>query len=122
MIRNAFSGCLSILFHNHLVIDSSSQVSGCSIAPPGTADIIELLGAVKGMVENAHALIETVGDMDLDRLGEICGLTTAQAAAFNSLVTLAHDATHVVNRALIGLREVLECETFNPIYQVSVVI
>lgn len=95
-------------------------VSGCSIAPPGTSDIMDLVGAVKGMVDNAHALIETVGDMNLDRLGETCGLTAAQAAAFNSLVTLAHDATHVVNRSMIGLREVLECETFNPIYQTFV--
>lgn len=74
-------------------------------APPGTADIIDLVAAVKAMVENAHTLIETVGDMSLDGLEEVCGLTAAQAAAFRDLVTLAHDATHVVNRAIIGLSE-----------------
>jgi len=30
--------------------------------------------------------------------------------------SLSHEATHVLNRAIVGLRKVLACETFNPIY------
>merc|ERR1711862_410861 len=68
------------------------------------------------MVNNAHSLVELVGDMDVESLGQVCGITTAQAAALESLIALAHDATHVVNRAIIGLGEVLDCGTFSPIY------
>ena len=30
--------------------------------------------------------------------------------------SLSREATHVLNRAIVGLRKVLACETFNPIY------
>jgi len=91
-------------------------VSGCSVKPPGAVAITNLVSMANMMVNDAHSLVELVGDMDVERLGQICGITTVQATALESLITLAHGATHVVNRAIVGLGEVLDCGTFNPIY------
>ena len=64
----------------------------------------------------AHDLTDQLGDMSVARLSVVWGLTEAQADAFIQLVTLAHDITHVLNRSIIGLRDILACETINPIY------
>lgn len=77
---------------------------------------MDIAGQVKLVVTNVHALTEILGGQTADQIALICGLTTAQAAALQSLIVLMHDITHVLNNAVVGLREVLSCETFNPIY------
>merc|ERR1712176_1472729 len=91
-------------------------ISGYSAAVPGMDQIMNLAVTSKLMVYNAHSLVELVGDMDVMQLGRTCGITTDMATALGVFVALAHDTTHAVNRGIVGLREVLDCGTFNPIY------
>ena len=54
--------------------------------------------------------------LSLPALESECGLDSAGASALQGGAELMHEATHAVNRAMIGVRTVLECKTFNPIY------
>mmetsp|Transcript_27906 Transcript_27906/g.48248 ORF Transcript_27906/g.48248 Transcript_27906/m.48248 type:complete len:202 (-) Transcript_27906:86-691(-) len=91
-------------------------VSGCTIKPQGAEDMIEIAAQVKVVVFHAHDLTELLGGMSIDRISLICGLSTEEATALSTIIEFSHQATHLLNRAMVGLREVLACETFNPIY------
>lgn len=91
-------------------------VSGCTIIPAGEEDIIAIANQLKLVTTHAHGLVSLLGELPIERIRVICGLTIEQAAALKSVVNLGHDSTHVLNRAVVGLRDVLSCETFNPIY------
>jgi len=63
-----------------------------------------------------HALTELLGQLPIDNIATICGLGTQEVEALSALIAILHDTSHALNRGVVGLREVLACETFNPIY------
>lgn len=91
-------------------------VSGCTIEPAGAEDIVAIASQAQLAVGHAHSLFELLGNLTVESVQEICGLSTQEATAVQNLVIFAHDSTHVLNRAVVGLRDVLSCATFNPIY------
>ncbi|KAL7551454.1 hypothetical protein ACHAWF_014641 [Thalassiosira exigua] len=91
-------------------------VSGCTIPPPGQEEIAELIGQMRLVMTFLHELTELTGELSAASIAAICGLSNAEANAVKALISIAHEAIHVINRAVVGLREVLSCETFNPIY------
>lgn len=91
-------------------------ISGCTITPAGDADMVAIMQQARLVTTHAHDLLQLMNDLPIERIGIICGLTIPQAQALKSLVDLGHDTTHVINRGAVGLRDVLACETFNPIY------
>jgi len=91
-------------------------VSGCTVEPAGVAEIRELSDVAKTVVESAHGLTSAFGETSVQALAAICGLTIKQATALRGLINVGHDTTHLINRGVIGLRSLLQCETFNPIY------
>ncbi|KAL9178595.1 hypothetical protein ACHAXT_001933 [Thalassiosira profunda] len=91
-------------------------VSGCTILPPGEAEIVAFANQLKTVIGFSHQMIDVVGKLSVQQLAAICNLTDQEAQAVKSLVELAHDTTHVLNRSVVGLRDVLQCSTFNPIY------
>ena len=91
-------------------------IKGCTVVPSGDGEVLAIAQQVQEVLNYAHSLTDSLGELDLERLVVLCGLTTQQAQAVSSLVDLAHSSIHVLNRSLVGLREVLDCSTFNPIY------
>eukprot|EP00581_Thalassiosira_minuscula_P014757 CAMPEP_0183720662 /NCGR_PEP_ID=MMETSP0737-20130205/13202_1 /TAXON_ID=385413 /ORGANISM="Thalassiosira miniscula, Strain CCMP1093" /LENGTH=593 /DNA_ID=CAMNT_0025950555 /DNA_START=49 /DNA_END=1830 /DNA_ORIENTATION=- len=91
-------------------------ISGCQIMPPGKDDIIEVMEQVKVVLYFAHKLTELTENLPIEAIAIACGLGTADARALQALISLLHEGTHVLNRAIVGLRTLLACETFNPIY------
>jgi len=91
-------------------------VSGCTIQPAGEEEIIALASQARVVLEYAHDLTELLGEVPIAGIVALCGLTIQQATAVKKFVNFSHDVTHLLNRAIVGLREVLACETFNPIY------
>jgi len=91
-------------------------VSGCRIEPPGAQDIIQIATQVQLVMTNAHSLFESLGTQTIATIEAVCGFSNRQAMALQNIVVLGHDTIHVLNSAMVGLRDVLSCETFNPIY------
>lgn len=95
-------------------------VSGCTIMPEGEGEIVEIMVQLKLVLNYVHRLTEVLGNMPIGAVAAVCDLSPAEATALSTLVDLTHSSTHLLNRAVVGLREVLACETFNPIYQTFV--
>lgn len=91
-------------------------VSGCTIKPAGEGEIIALATQARVVLGYAHDLTELLGNLPIAGIVALCGLTIPQATVLKTFVDFSHDVTHLLNRAIVGLREVLACETFNPIY------
>mmetsp|Transcript_4543 Transcript_4543/g.7582 ORF Transcript_4543/g.7582 Transcript_4543/m.7582 type:complete len:173 (-) Transcript_4543:138-656(-) len=91
-------------------------MQGCTIQPAGEEEIIALASQARVVLEYAHDLTELLGEVPIAGIVALCGLTIQQATAVKKFVNFSHDVTHLLNRAIVGLREVLACETFNPIY------
>jgi len=91
-------------------------VSGCAVQPAGADEIVKVADQVITVARYAHDLSQLITNLPIDRLSTICGLSDVEAVALETVALLIHDTTHLLNRAFIGLREVLSCETFNPIY------
>ncbi|KAL7531419.1 hypothetical protein ACHAXR_004030 [Thalassiosira sp. AJA248-18] len=91
-------------------------VSGCTILPRGEEEIVAILSQLKLVLGFAHTLSELLGELPVEQIGIICGLSIYEASALKSLTDLAHDTTHALNRGVVGLKDVLSCGTFNPIY------
>ena len=75
---------------------------------------------IRVVVRGAHQMTDALGQTSVESLTVLCGLTVEQATALKDLVNVAHEATHVLNRGAIGLRDLLACDTFNPIYNTFV--
>ena len=96
---------------------SNEQMQGCQITPPGFDDFVEISNQIKLATGYAHDFTQLLGKLPIDGgLQKICGLTDQEATAIKTLANVGHDTIHVLNRAFVGLRDVLSCETFNPIY------
>lgn len=92
-------------------------VSGCQIIPSGFEDMVEISNQLKTVMSYAHDFTQLLAQLPVEGgLQQICGLTEQEATAVNTLANVGHETIHVLNRAFVGLRDVLSCETFNPIY------
>jgi len=78
--------------------------------------VIALATQARVVLGYAHDLTELLGNLPIAGIVALCGLTIPQATVLKTFVDFSHDVTHLLNRAIVGLREVLACETFNPIY------
>jgi len=91
-------------------------ISGCSIAAPGTEALFIIAAQISVVAESSHNLIEQVGEMSAQDMITICGVTEKRAEALISLATTLHAGIHVLDKSLVGLRQMFACSTFNPIY------
>lgn len=91
-------------------------ISGCSIPPPGADDILEMATLANQVLLQAHDLVEQLAELPTATIASICSLTPDEVATLEQVLDFSHDAAHVLNRAVVGLRSVLACETFHPIY------
>lgn len=77
---------------------------------------MEMANQLKLVLASLHFLMELVGELSIENIAAICGLQAGEAAALKTLTVVGHEATHVLNRGVVGMRDLLSCETFNPIY------
>jgi len=78
--------------------------------------MVEIATLANEVLVMAHDLAEQLAELSIDQIIAICRLTAAEAETLQQMLQLAHDAAHVLNRAVMGLRDLLACETFHPIY------
>ena len=71
---------------------------------------------LKLFVELSHNISERVTDQSIQEMKEICGATDASVIALQMGADLIHEISHALNNGMVGLRDVLSCESFNPIY------
>ena len=64
----------------------------------------------------AHQFAEMVGNIDPALIAAICGVDATQAQAIQQVSNFLHNISHVINRTMIGLMDLLSCKSFNPIY------
>lgn len=88
-------------------------ISGCNV---DYQPDINALGPIQDFVETVHDLSETILNLSPQSLESQCGLDSAAATALQGGAGLLHNATHLINRAWIETRHLVECKTFNPIY------
>ncbi len=67
------------------------------------------------MMTMAHELMTLMSDLSVESIAELCGVSITQATTLKDITTLGHAIIHVLNISVVGLREVLSCETMNPI-------
>ena len=79
--------------------------------PAGEGKIRDIANTVKEVIETAHSFSELMQNQTLSGLQEFCGLTPLQATAIQDAAELIHDTTHVIDRSVIGAREILSCGT-----------
>ena len=91
-----------------------------AFAPRGAAEILEISRLANQVLFQAHNLLEEVAEVSSSRLAALCGLNLREAARLSDVLNLAHDAAHVLNNAIVGVRGILACETFHPIYSTFV--
>jgi hypothetical protein len=91
-------------------------VSGCTVRPLAEDQVMEVLSQVAAIVNTTHNFSELVGNMSVAALAQICGVGDFSAEALQQLATLIHDVSHVLNRSMVGLLDVISCGSFNPIY------
>jgi len=89
-------------------------VSGCQIQ--ARPDISSMAQPIEDFVGDLHDVSEILMNQSPVRLEDQCGLSSAAASALQGGAGLVHNATHVVNKAWIDTRHLIECKTFNPIY------
>ena len=89
---------------------------GCTIKPAADGELVELSNQVHKVLDTVHGLSEYVQGMSLENLESRCGLDSTAATSLSRGADMLHDASHSVNNALIAVRQMLECKTFNPIY------
>ena len=64
----------------------------------------------------AHAFAQLVGDINPAAIAAICGVDSTQAETIQQVSTFLHNISHLINRSMIGLMDLLSCKSFNPIY------
>lgn len=92
-------------------------VSGCSVVPPAEEKIAAFSKELYLVADSAHQLSEVILNQTVQEVQQECGLDEAGAAALQNGATLLHDATHAINYSIVNVRNILQCSTFNPIYQ-----
>ena len=65
-------------------------------------------------------LIPLIADLPVESIAQLCNVTVEQATTLKQITTLGHTVIHVLNREFVGLRQIISCETMNPIYSTFV--
>ena len=77
--------------------------------PAGDDLIIGIATKVKTVIETAHNFSELMQNQTASDLSEYCGMTDVSAAALQNAADLIHESTHIMNRSVIGVRDILKC-------------
>jgi len=91
-------------------------VSGCTITAPGTEALFKIASQISVVAEISHNLLEQLDEKSAQDIIDICGLTERRAEALINIASTLHAGIHVLDKSLVGLREILACSTFNQIY------
>lgn len=68
------------------------------------------------VVNTAHSFSELVMNETVADITNTCGVQGTTAVAIQLVAKLSHDASHILDESMVGLREILSCGSFNPIY------
>lgn len=78
--------------------------------------ILEASTELKTVMTVTHELTSVLSDLPVEAVASLCELTLEQATILKQITTLGHTITHVLDRTFVELREVISCETMNPVY------
>ncbi len=82
---------------------------GCTILPSGEDEIREITTQVRIALNAAHRFTDALQNQTVPEIQQFCGLTNSTATALQDAAFLIHEATHVLDRSLIGVRDILSC-------------
>lgn len=92
------------------------MLKGCTEVPSGEAAFFSIIDTARLVNTYAHQFAELVGGINPATIAVICGVETTEAQAIQQLSNFLHNISHLLNRAMIGLMDLLACNSFNPIY------
>jgi hypothetical protein len=75
-----------------------------------------IVESAKSVNTYAHQFAEMVGNINPATIATICGVDATQAVAIKQISTFLHNISHLINRSMIGLLDLLSCKSFNSIY------
>lgn len=78
--------------------------------------IIEASTELSSVMQLTHELTSLLADLPVESILLICDLTVEQATVLKEITTLGHTIVHLLDRTMVGLREVISCGTMNPVY------
>mmetsp|Transcript_11098 Transcript_11098/g.23091 ORF Transcript_11098/g.23091 Transcript_11098/m.23091 type:complete len:480 (+) Transcript_11098:181-1620(+) len=84
-------------------------VSGCTMLPAGEDEIRGITTQIRIALNTAHRFTDALQNQTVPEIQEFCGLTDSTATALQDAATFIHEATHVLDRSLIGVRDILSC-------------
>ena len=67
-----------------------------------------------------HELTALLADLPVESILLLCDLTREQATVLKQITTLGHTIIHLLDRTMVGLREVISCGSIVPIYETFV--
>eukprot|EP00804_Cyclotella_cryptica_P028320 CCRYP_013192-RC/>CCRYP_013192-RC protein AED:0.03 eAED:0.03 QI:643/1/1/1/1/1/6/298/517 len=91
-------------------------ISGCTVRPAAEDEIIAIWNTIKLVNQYAHKLSELIGGIDPATIAAICGVDETEAQTLQRIANFMHSLSHAINRAMIGVIDLLSCKSFNPIY------
>ena len=78
--------------------------------------IVQASAELKSVMIVTHELTSVLADLPIESLVLLCDLTVEQATVLKQITTLGHTIIHLLDRTFVGLREVISCQTMNPVY------
>lgn len=84
--------------------------------PTAEKEIVAIWDTIKLLNQYAHTLSELIGGIDPATVAAICGVDDTEAQTLQRIANFIHDLSHAINRAMIGVLDLLSCKSFNPIY------
>ncbi|KAL7479709.1 hypothetical protein ACHAW6_005431 [Cyclotella cf. meneghiniana] len=91
-------------------------ISGCTVRPAAEKEVVAIWDTIKLLNQCAHTLSELIGGIDPATVAAICGVDDTEAQTLQRIAIFIHDLSHAINRAMIGVLDLLSCKSFNPIY------
>lgn len=91
-------------------------MKGCTVRPNGEAAFLSIIDTARLVNTYAHQFAEMVGNINPATIAAICGVDATQAQAIQQVSNFMHNISHLINRSMIGLMDLISCKSFNPIY------
>ena len=105
------------MFHSVVFKYIIYYVSSCAInIKPTGGEMANITNTINKGVHTVHHISEMLMDMPIKSIQSECALSSTAASSVHGGAILIHNATHSLNDAWIGVQELMECKTFNPIY------
>lgn len=82
--------------------------------------ITEAASELKLVMTVTHELTALLADLPVESILLLCDLTREQAEVLKGITTLGHSIIHLLDRTMVGLREVISCGSIVPIYETFV--